>query len=101
MEQGQVRKLAKQFKRMFAEPVLNALGKAIGFCKHERDIAHYRLCLGLIEVFAAGKVEAIADIHRAFNARCGSDVQYKPFHNQLAKAQFPDFMRAFSGAVGV
>lgn len=93
MEQGQVSKLAKQFKRMFAEPVLNALGKAVGFCKRERDITPYRLCLGLIEVFAAGKVEAIADIHRAFNARCGTDVQYKPFHNQLAKAQFPEFMR--------
>ncbi len=94
MEQRQVSKLAKQFKKMFAAPVLNALGKAVGFCKRERDITPYRLCLGLIEVFAAGKVETIADIHRAYNARCGTDVQYKPFHNQLAKAQFPDFMRA-------
>ncbi len=94
MEQGQVSKLAKQFKRMFAAPVLNAMGKAVGFCKREREITPYRLCLGLIEVFAAGRVETIADIHRAYSARCGTDVQYKPFHNQLAKAQFPDFMRA-------
>lgn len=97
MEQGQVTKLAKQFKKTFCEAGLNALGKAVGFCKRRRDITPYRLCLGLVEVFAAGKVETIADIHRAFNARCRTDVQYKPFHNQLAKAQFPQFMRAMCG----
>ncbi len=97
MEQGQVTKLAKQFKKTFCEAGLNALGKAVGFCKRRRDITPYRLCLGLVEVFAAGKVETIADIHRAFNARCRTDVQYKPFHNQLAKAQFPEFMRAMCG----
>ncbi len=58
-----------------------------------RDITPYRLSLGLVEVFATSKVETIADMHRAFNARCRTDVQYKPFHNQLAKSQFPDFMR--------
>ena len=94
MGHTQVSKLARQFKKIFSEPGLNALGKAVGFCKRERDITPYRLCLGLVEVFAAGKVEAIADIHRAYNARCRTDVQYKPFHNQLAKSQFPDFMRA-------
>ncbi len=94
MGHTQVSKLARQFKKMFCEPGLNALGKAIGFCKRERDITPYRLCLGLVEVFAAGEVETIADIHRAYNARCRSDVQYKPFHNQLAKSQFPDLMRA-------
>ncbi len=81
MEQGQVSKLTKQFKKTFSEAGLNALGKAVGFCKRRRDITPYRLCLGLVEVFAAGKVETIADIHRAFNARCHTDVQYKPFHN--------------------
>ncbi len=94
MGHTQVSKLTRQFKKTFCEAGLNALGKAVGFCKRKRDITPYRLCLGLVEVFAAGKVETIADIHRAFNARCHTDVQYKPFHNQLAKAQFPEFMRA-------
>ena len=39
------------------------------------------------------KVESIADIQRAFNASCANNVQYKPLHNQLAKRQFPVFMR--------
>jgi hypothetical protein len=44
------------------------------------------LALGLTEVFATARVETIADAHRSFNALCDSTVQYKPFHNQLAKA---------------
>jgi hypothetical protein len=50
------------------------------------------LALGLIEVFATLRVETIADMHRAFNALCGTRVQYKPFHNQLVKATIPVFM---------
>ncbi|MGH8488256.1 MAG: hypothetical protein ACREXS_05145 [Gammaproteobacteria bacterium] len=29
---------------------------------------------------------------RTFNALCDQSVQYKPFHNQPAKRQFPTFM---------
>ena len=38
MGQTQVSKLARQFKRMFSEAGLNALGTAVGFCKRERDV---------------------------------------------------------------
>ncbi len=69
------------------------MGKYVGFCKREREITPYRLCLGLVEVMGLSKIESIADIHRSFNALCRTDVQYKPFHNQLAKKQFPEFMR--------
>ncbi len=93
MEKIQATKLAKQLKRTFCEPALNALGKRVGFCKREREITPYRLCLGLVEVMGQSKIETIADIHRSFNALCDTDVQYKPFHNQLAKKQFPEFMR--------
>lgn len=53
--------------------------------------------MGLIEVFANSRVETIADIHRAFNALIDANVQYKPFHNQLVKKQFPLFMRSVCG----
>jgi len=93
MEKKHAIKLARQLKRTFCEHELNALGKQIGFCKRERAITPYRLCLGLVEVMGHAKIETIADIQRSFNALCGIDVQYKPFHNQLAKKQFPEFMR--------
>lgn len=93
MEKKQASKLVRQLKRVFSKQTLNELGKRIGFCKRERDITPYRLCLGLVEVMGMSKIATIADIHRSFNALCDSDVQYKPFHNQLAKKQFPVFMR--------
>ena len=37
--------------------------------------------LTLIEAYALGKLDSTADIHRAFNALCDEQVQYKPFHN--------------------
>ncbi len=93
MEKRQANKLARRLKRAFSERALNALGKRVGFCRREREITPYRLCLGLVEVMGLSKIASIADIHRSFNALCDSDVQYKPFHNQLAKKQFPEFMR--------
>jgi hypothetical protein len=93
MEKKQASKLTKQLKRVFSEQALNGLGKRVGFCRRERDITPFRLCLGLVEVMGVSKIATIADIHRSFNALCDSDVQYKPFHNQLAKKQFPEFMR--------
>ena len=48
---------------------------------------------------ATGPVETLADIQCQFNALFGTTVAYKPFHNQLAKRSFKDFMRAVLDAV--
>jgi hypothetical protein len=85
--------MTRQFKRTFGEQRLNELGKIARFCRRERQVTPFRLALSLIESFASGTVKCIADIHRGFNALCDSDVQYKPFHNQLGKRQFPVFVR--------
>lgn len=82
-----------QFKSTFGESSLNELGKATRLCRRERDATPYRLMLSLIEAFASGTVDTIADIHRTFNALCGSQMRYKPFHNQLAKPGFASFVR--------
>ena len=94
MEQRHSSKVVRQFKRTFSETALNALGKSLRFCVREREVTPHRLALGLIEVLATPGAATIADLQRAFNALCGTAVQYKPFHNQLAKAQFPEFTRA-------
>jgi len=94
MEHKHSTTVVRQFKRTFCKEALNQLGKAMRFCVREREVTPYRLALGLVEVFASARVASIADLQRAFNALCGTTVQYKPFHNQLAKAQFPAFMRA-------
>ena len=93
MENKQASKLSRQLKRTFCETALNALGKRVGFCRRRRELTPYRLCLGLVEAMGVAKVESIADIQRSYNALSASNVQYKPLHNQLAKRQFPVFMR--------
>jgi hypothetical protein len=85
--------MTKQFKRTFDEASVNELGKATRLCRREREATPYRLMLTLIESFASGTLDSIADIHRAFNALCERQMHYKPFHNQLSKPGFPVFMR--------
>lgn len=93
MERSEAITMARVFKSVFGEGTLNELGKLSRFCQREREVTPFRLVLSLIESFAGGSVKCIADIQRTFNALCESTVQYKPFHNQLAKRQFPIFMR--------
>ena len=93
MKNINVRVMSNQFKRSFSETQLNALGRLTRFCYHERSVTPHRLALSMVEAFASRDIETIADIQRTFNALCDQTVQYKPFHNQLAKRQFPIFMR--------
>ncbi len=86
--------VTKQFKRTFKESTLNEMGKATRLCRREREVTPWRLMLSLIEALSSATVDSIADIQRTFNALCGTHVQYKPFHNQLVKAGFPQFVRA-------
>ena len=78
---------------MLSQTRLNDLGRRVGFCYRERLITPYRLVLSLLASHATGSVETLADIQRQFNALFGTTVAYKPFHNQLAKRSFKDFMR--------
>jgi len=91
--QIEISTVVKQFKGTFNERSLNALGKATRFCRREREMTPHRLFTTLVEAFAVGKLDSIADLHRAFNALCERQVHYKPFHNQLSKPGFPIFMR--------
>ena len=74
MEQKNVSRISKQFKKTFSEDDLNEVGKAVRFCLRRRAVTPFRLAMGLIEVFADSKVETIADILRAFNALCKTNV---------------------------
>ena len=88
-----VTQYANQIKRVLSPGVVNGLGREVGFCVRERVITPYRLILSLLAGHAMGQVETLADIQRQFNALFSTTVAYKPFHNQLAKRSFPDFMR--------
>ena len=84
----------KKFKQAFSEAELEELGAQTGFCKRRRTVTPYRLVIALMESLSTGRIETLADILRAFNGLHGESVQYKPFHNQLAKEKFPELMMA-------
>ena len=93
MEQHDLMAVTRQFKQVFSESRLNEMGKTLGFCQRQRQVTSYRLVLSLLNSLSLGKVKTLADLQRGFNALCERNIQYKPFHNQLSKRQFPVYMR--------
>lgn len=82
-----------KLKSLFCESKLNEMGQEAGLCKRRRVATPYRLGLLLVSLFASRRVETIADVQRGFAALYGEKVEYKPFHNQLRKEGFAEFMR--------
>lgn len=93
MEQQQITNITKQMKQALSEQELLKLGEETGHCRRQRKVTPMRLALSLIQSLGSGQVATIADLCRDFNRLHGKNVQYKPFHNQLAKRSFPEFMR--------
>lgn len=93
MKKISVRTIRHQFKRLLSETPLNELGRLTRFCHRKRSVTPHRLAMSMMEAFVSRDIESIADSLRTFNALCDQTVHYKPFHNQLAKRQFPTFMR--------
>jgi DDE family transposase len=96
MDHGQLRMVAAKFQWVFSEPLLNACGKDVLFCRRQRIITPFRLGLALTATCASQRVETIADFHCGFNALFGTTITYKAFYNQLAKPHFADFARTMT-----
>lgn len=73
--------------------VITQIARNVGFTVRLRDVKPAALASTLIYSLGGRKTETLSDIQRSFNALSGSTVCYKPFHNQLAKPSFPEFIR--------
>lgn len=93
MGRADLSKFVGRFKRVLSPQVVNDLGRTVRLCRRERVITPYRLALSCLASCATMRMETLADVQRTFNALFGTGVAYKPFHNQLAKCQFGEFMR--------
>src|SRR6476620_3371261 len=96
MDHGQLSMVADKFQWVFSEPLLNACGKEVKFCRRQRVITPFRLGLALTATCASQHVETIADFHCGFNALFGTTITYKAFYNQVAKPHFADFARTMT-----
>jgi len=88
-----IKRLGHKCKKFFSEKTLNDLGKSLKLASRCRQITPYRLGMAFITVLSQHEIKTIADLHRGFNNLFDVNIAYKPFHNQLRKKQFPDFMR--------
>jgi hypothetical protein len=96
MDHGQLSMVADKFQWVFSEPLLNACGTEVKFCRRQRIITPFRLGLALTATCASQPVETLADFHRGFNALWGTTITYKAFYNQVAKSRFADFARTMA-----
>jgi Transposase DDE domain len=96
MDHGQLSMVADKCQWVFSEPLLNACGKDVKFCRRQRIITPFRLGLALTATCASQRVETIADFHCGFNALFGTTVTYKAFYNHVAKPHFADFARTMT-----
>jgi len=85
--------IANRLRRVFDEEAIDAAARSTGFMRRKRDITPLALVVACLSSLAMGGTRWLADIQRTLNATVGTAVQYKPFHNQLSKEAFPEFVR--------
>lgn len=76
---------------------IECIARLCKFCLRLRAITPWMLVTSLLRAFGGGKVGAIACLHQHFNGlqlAHAHQVSYKPFHNQLRKPAFAQFMKA-------
>ncbi len=76
---------------------INDIGKNCGFCARQRIIKPFELVMSLVTALGERRVDSLAELHRYFVSMTKTDVQYKPFHNQLSKPEFVELMKRLIG----
>lgn len=90
--------IAELLRSVLGEDAIDELARETGFLKRKRDITPMGLLCACLSTLAVGSAHWLADILRTFNEFTGKAVHYKPFHKQLAKPEFADFLRHLLGA---
>jgi len=78
---------------VFSEPLLNACGTDVKFCRRQRVITPFRWGLALTAICASQRVETSADFHCGFTALFGTTITSKAFDTQGAKPHLADCAR--------
>lgn len=92
MNERESSRVEGKLKSALHEASINAIGRSTGFTERMRVMTPYRVALTIIGALATQTVETIADLERKFASMTGCSISYKPFHNQLSKPEFADFM---------
>ena len=85
--------IAKSLLSVVGVEVVEEVARACGFTKRVRTVTPVGLVTACVATLGGAKVAWLADILRTFNKMNNESLQYKPFHNQLSKKSFPEFIR--------
>ena len=85
---------ANLLRSVLSPSELESIARETQFMRRKRAVEPFALLVACLSTLGAGHTTSIADIHRAFNAIAKTPVEYKPFHQQLAKGSFPVFVSA-------
>lgn len=88
-----VESIADALRETFSETEVERVARECGFLRRLRKLTPSALLLAFVTCLGCGKTDWLADILRAHNKLAKSGLRYKPFHNQLCKAAFAEWMR--------
>lgn len=88
-----VESIANALRETFSEQEVERVARECGFVRRLRKLMPCSLLLALVTCLGCGKTDWLADILRAHNKLTKKGLQYKPFHNQLCKVAFAEWMR--------
>jgi len=86
--------IGEKLMAVLGDGAVEKVARRCGFLRRRRDVAPAALLVACISALGAGTAMWLADILRAFNAFTGKAIRYKPFHNQISKPKFPNFVHA-------
>jgi hypothetical protein len=72
---------------------VNSVAAKSGFFKRLRKLTPLRAAWTFIVGMGSGTADTLADFVRLFSDLTGEHICYKPFHDRLSNASFPEFLR--------
>ncbi len=86
--------IAKALRSVLGEAELDRVARGTGLMRRKRKVTPLMLLVACLSTLGVAKVQWLADILRTFNRFTGWALRYKPFHKQLAKPAFAEFVRS-------
>lgn len=88
-----VESIADALRETFSDTEVERVARESGFLRRLRKLRPSALLLAFVSCLGCGKTDWLADILRAHNKLTKTDLRYKPFHNQLCKTAFAEWIR--------
>lgn len=94
-----VESIATSLLETVGESQVETIARRCGMVRRKREVTPLGMLVACLSTLGAGEARWLADILRTYNRFTGKTVCYKPFHNQLSKQGFPEFLRLVLEAV--